>query len=481
MELTIAQVPRRVVITEGLDRRLSGVGWKREGWCCESVEKRLRVDLNGTTALVHSLTAAAAATPPHTITAAASLPCTSLGYSARIAGVVSVMKRRCLQLLSARCCAGPRRHCVQLTASSLVRGPRCALPTTSTDTHSAFFTTAGYTPSAPHTKDVSTPTPPHSAHPSSPLTRLPPVPPATIPTATAAAEAAADCFYTLGLDINTQSIGYVLLSPSLHTVHCGVISLSHLPSSSSPAARLRHVTEQLRAVLAVLPPQARLHTAVESYLLSFSGRRFQTRHLFQLAAFNSLVQCQLWHLTGEGQWPAVVNVNSARSRFGLRGEVTEGKGGRKVSDVKSVVWRWVDERLRRERDSAAEGVDGTASAAGTVEMEWRRKRDGSVHATMYDISDAYLIALTAAIDRHQQHMSEPAAAAETVASVRDSDGGASENVNDGMFDREVSTRKKPRVRKVSQARSIASSSSSSTSNGSTETQKGRRRRIVASE
>ena len=199
-------------------------------------------------------------------------------------------------------------------------------------------------------------------------------------------------------------------------------------------------------MLASLPSEARVHTAVESYLLSFSGRCFQTRHLFQLAAFNSQVQCLLWQATGRGEWPAVVNVNTARSRFGLKGEVTDGKAGRRVSDVKGVVWRWVDERLRREKDdaAAAEAVGGV----GATDVEWRRKRDGGVHATMYDISDAYLIALTAAMDRTQQQSTH------TAVGERDSAGKESVGEVETADDSEVSVETKLRRRKVRKVQPI---------------------------
>ena len=301
---------------------------------------------------------------------------------------------------------------------------------------------------------MSTPLHPLPLQPTPPPTHLSQPPPTTTVQSSAVDVTTAAQFYTLGLDINTQSIGYFLLTPSLHTLRHGLITLSHLPPSSTPATRLTHITEQLTVLLSALPPAAQLHTAVESYLLSFTAQRFQTRSLFQLASFNSLVQCQLWQLTGRGEWPAVVNVRSARSRFGLKGEVREGKAGRRVSDVKGVVWRWVDERLRRE------------SSGGAAEVEWRRKRDGSVHDTMYDISDAYLIALTAAIERQQQQQTE------ANGSVVEEEG----------LDRAVSA-SKVRVRKARST--VVNSSSNSTGSGvgdeSRQTQKSRRRRIVASE
>ena len=382
------------------------------------------------------------------------------------------MKRRYLSLLTPACFASRRGCPAQLAAFSR---RQCA----SSISHTSFrnLHTAAAPDALPLSRNVAEPLCPRPLHPSSPPTHpnqsctdtLLPVPTNAAP---------ADQWYTLGLDINTQSIGYVLLSPFLHTVRRGLISLSHLPTSSTPAARLRLVTEQLSAIVASLPPHAQLHTAVESYLLSFSAARFQTRNLFQLAAFNNLVQCQLWHLTGQRDWPAVVNVNRARSRFGLKGEVKEGKGGRRVSDVKGVVWRWVDERLKRERDSAAAAAAGSeaVSGAGEAELEWRRKRDGSVHATMYDISDAYLIALTAAMDRQQQQ--------NTVTVVDDATARGSGNgeTDDTVHEEtdNVSVSKKGRVRKVRQARTVVVTSTG-LSDISVPATKGRRRRIAAGE
>ena len=378
------------------------------------------------------------------------------------------MKRHYRALLSPACSAVRRCFSVQLTA---LPRTQCTRRLSHRAVHTKACHTATSSTAASESADASASLSPLPSHPPSPPNRLSEPPSTTVLPSPTNLAAPADQFYTLGLDINTQTIGYVLLSPSLQTVRRGLITLSHLPPTSTPAARLNHVTEQLSAVLASLPPQALLHTAVESYLLSFTARRFQTRQLFQLAAFNSLVQCQLWHLTGRQQWPAVVNVNSARSRFGLKGEVAEDSKGRRVSDVKGVVWRWVDERLRRERDSAA--VEGSASEApGSTELEWRRKRDGSVHATMYDISDAYLIALTAALDRKQQPSAEAATATEQGRGHEEA-----ESVEEDLTSKQAVTGKKPRVHKLRQASTVANTDI--TSNNQTRTK--RRRHIVASE
>lgn len=357
------------------------------------------------------------------------------------------MKRRCLSLLSSSGCHAVRRcQPAQLAAFPQPQHPSATLHPAFSYVHTSASVSSDVSALA---IDITPPLLPLPFHPpSSAPTR------AFVPDHSSADAAAGEEFYTLGLDINTQSIGYVLLTPSLHTLRTGLITLSHLPPTSSPATRLHHVTQHLTSLLPLLPPQAQLHTAVESYLLSFSGRGFQTRHLFQLAAFNSQVQCQLWHLTGQRRWPAIVSVNSARSRFGLKGDVKDGKAGRRVSDVKAVVWRWVDERLRRE---------------GAAEVEWRRKRDGSIHATMYDISDAYLVALTAAMDRRQQHS--------TGVSVEE--GSIAEEV---VADSEVRASRKSRVRKVCAAPTVDNSISGSGSivQSSSLKPKTRRRRTAAS-
>ena len=204
-------------------------------------------------------------------------------------------------------------------------------------------------------------------------------------------------FYTLGLDINTQTIGYVLLSPSLHVLASGLISP---PPLSPPPLRLSYVTSHLSPLLSShLPPHSPLLPATESYLRSFQHSRFHLSSLFTLAEWNTLVCYAVWQMVG--QWPERLHVNKARGMWGLKkGGLVEGDGGGVRKDVKRVVWEWVEERVRREREEGrGEGI------------EWVRKANGDVHASQFDISDAYVIALAAATQRLQQRAEAPATTA----------------------------------------------------------------------
>ena len=195
-------------------------------------------------------------------------------------------------------------------------------------------------------------------------------------------------FYTLGLDVNTQTIGYVLLSPSLHVLTSGLISPPpHLP----PPLRLSHFRSLLTPLL-TLPSTLPILPATESYLRSFQASRFHLASLFTLAEWNTLVCYAVWEMTGV--WPERLHVNKARGMWGLKKGVDErGEGGEgKGKDVKRVVWEWVEERVRKEREEG--------KGAG---IEWVRKANGDVHSSQFDISDAYIIALSAATQRlHSQ-------------------------------------------------------------------------------
>ena len=187
-------------------------------------------------------------------------------------------------------------------------------------------------------------------------------------------------FYTIALDINTQSVGYVLLSPSLHLLASGLIQP---PPALSPPLRLAHLRSVLRPLLSTLPPSTAVLPATESYLRSFQAARFHLSSLFTLAEWNTLCCYALYELTG--QWPQRIHPNAARGMWGLKKAPGEG-----AKDVKRVAWEWVDARLRAERDDGAEAKSA---------IVWRRKGNGDVHPTQFDISDAYLVALTAATQR----------------------------------------------------------------------------------
>ena len=209
---------------------------------------------------------------------------------------------------------------------------------------------------------------------------------------------ASSAFYTLALDINTQNIGYALLSPSLQLLQAGVITVSR---ESSVPERLSQVRSALQSVLACLPSPLPLpvYPAVEDYMRSFSPSRFHLRSLFSLAEWNSLV-CHLLY-SATGRWPLRLHPTAARSQFGLKRRSAAGG----VSDVKQVVWEWVDARL----------------SAEAAKLQWRRKRSGALHASQYDISDAYVIAITAAAQFTQSRGSDQQTESESAQQAADTE------------------------------------------------------------
>ncbi|KDO19969.1 hypothetical protein SPRG_13074 [Saprolegnia parasitica CBS 223.65] len=176
--------------------------------------------------------------------------------------------------------------------------------------------------------------------------------------------ATAKPFRVLGLDINTNTTGYVVLNERGRLADAGHVSTKHLSSESqildigvdiaSTLQRLHSTSETLPWVV-----------GIEDFLKTYAGGRFHTKGLFQLAQLNGLVSYSCY--TTFGARPQHVHPTTARALF----------------------------RLAKPKDTNKQRKDAIKHIVldFALAMEPALVRPEAPASFKYDVADAYVIAL----------------------------------------------------------------------------------------
>ncbi|GLD91518.1 hypothetical protein PINS_up000051 [Pythium insidiosum] len=182
----------------------------------------------------------------------------------------------------------------------------------------------------------------------------------------------------LGLDINTNSTGYSVLSADGRVVTWGHIATTQFKSADvldiahaikSALADVQH-HEQTEAALS--STQLSWRVGIEDFMRMYSFGRFHNKGIFQLAQLNGVVSYTCWQQFGSR--PVHTHPTAAR---GLLGVAATGKAS--AGKVKDHVMALV---LRRERDGAALWPSFTC----------HRKSNGVFRDAAFDIADSFVIA-----------------------------------------------------------------------------------------
>ncbi|KAH9097357.1 hypothetical protein LEN26_017083 [Aphanomyces euteiches] len=141
---------------------------------------------------------------------------------------------------------------------------------------------------------------------------------------------------TLGLDINTNSTGYVVLSQTGQVDTFGHISTKHLQSDGQILDIGVAIADRLIQVKQEGGSNVSWEVGIEDFLRTFARGQFHTKGLFQLAQLNGLVSyCAL---TSFGAKPLHVHPTSARNFFSLKTPAATTNGtARKKDAIKHVV------------------------------------------------------------------------------------------------------------------------------------------------
>ena len=174
--------------------------------------------------------------------------------------------------------------------------------------------------------------------------------------------------YTLGLDISTSNVGFVVLDKSLSLIYADALNLSTDKTLTQKADKVQQKILEISKKFSVS------QVAIEQNLQAFRPGFSSAKTLFTLARFNGVVTYLLSKTLGLEV--SEINVNHARKVVGLK---INRKSDKKT---KEQVWDWVSSR----------DLAGFKWPYKTIS---RGQRKGRVILAeqAYDIADAYVIAV----------------------------------------------------------------------------------------
>jgi hypothetical protein len=175
----------------------------------------------------------------------------------------------------------------------------------------------------------------------------------------------------LGLDINTNSTGYVVLDEHGRMTTHGHVCTKHLASGAEILAIGATIVTQLKLELLSTDIHSSHHRwviGIEDFLKTFARGKFHTKGLFQLAQLNGVVSYGCWTAFGSKPWH--VHPTSARSFFHL--QVPRNGNGTKQQKRKDAIKQIVLEHA--------------------VQCEPIMMADIEVTAAAFDVADAYVVA-----------------------------------------------------------------------------------------
>ncbi|TDH65244.1 hypothetical protein CCR75_008869 [Bremia lactucae] len=185
----------------------------------------------------------------------------------------------------------------------------------------------------------------------------------------------------LGLDINTNSTGFAIVTERGRVCRWG-----HIPTDHFASADVMQIGEAIDNFLATV------HTAelqkepvqwtigIEAFMRMFLSGRFNNAGIFQLAQLNGIVSYACWKRFGV--LPLHTHPSAARSFFGLRKRMKKSKN----DSIKNVVMTFLEQQEPELTLAAGRGSDTTALPT------FQRLRTGALADSAFDIADAYVIA-----------------------------------------------------------------------------------------
>lgn len=168
----------------------------------------------------------------------------------------------------------------------------------------------------------------------------------------------------IGLDVSTSCTGICILNEYKLTVYLAAIDLSKCTSFIDKCSKLQQSLFDLKEQFNVS------QIFIEQDLQSFRPGLSSAHTLNTLSRFNgaaSLMCFQVFNVR-----PILLNVTNARAAVGIKINYKD-----KSKKTKEKVWDWVSSQ---------------------VQMDWPRKKTGSLKPSAFDMSDSYVIALAGILD-----------------------------------------------------------------------------------
>ncbi|CEG45094.1 uncharacterized protein PHALS_01418 [Plasmopara halstedii] len=192
-------------------------------------------------------------------------------------------------------------------------------------------------------------------------------------------------FRVLGIDINTNSTGFVVVTERGRVCRWGYIPTDHFASSNVMAigGAIDDFLAKVQAAELELQQQenARWIVGIEAFMRMFRSGRYHNAGIFQLAQLNGIVSFACWKRFGS--LPLHTHPSAARSFHGLCTSSVNSKSG----SIKHQVMTFLKQQEPELTQAAS-----CDSKSSCVFPTFQRNRNGSLADSAFDIADAYVMA-----------------------------------------------------------------------------------------
>lgn len=168
----------------------------------------------------------------------------------------------------------------------------------------------------------------------------------------------------MGLDVSTSCTGICILDKDKLLVYLIALDLSKCTSFIDKCSKLQQTFHDLNSQFNVS------QIFIEQDLQSFRPGLSSAHTLNTLSRFNGAVSLMCFQEFNVR--PVLLNVTNARSAVGIKINYKD-----KSKKTKEKVWDWV---------------------ASQIQIDWPKKKTGSLRSSAFDMSDAYVIALAGILD-----------------------------------------------------------------------------------
>lgn len=196
----------------------------------------------------------------------------------------------------------------------------------------------------------------------------------------------------LGLDINTNSTGFAVITEHGRLCQWGHVSTAHIPSSD-----ILGIAHAIDTALGDVHSrvvketgggdveQLSWHVGIEDFMRMYRFGRFHNKGIFQLAQLNGIVSYTCWQRFGGNVTPTHTHPSAARAFLGIAASKKKA-GAKGESDIKEQVMAFV----QQQEPQLFAGTEN--SDRSPIASLFDRTRNGNFSEAAFDVADAYVIA-----------------------------------------------------------------------------------------
>lgn len=200
----------------------------------------------------------------------------------------------------------------------------------------------------------------------------------------------------LGLDINTNSTGFAVLTEHGRLCQWGHVSTAHIQSSD--ILGIAHAIDTalegvhnsvVKKAGGGIEQQLSWHVGIEDFMRMYRFGRFHNKGIFQLAQLNGIVSYTCWQrfsAHGVSAAPTHTHPSAARAFLGIAASKMKKTGTKGDSDIKEQVMAFMQQQ---EPQLFVDSGHNSNSSTGSL---FDKTRNGSFSEAAFDVADAYVIA-----------------------------------------------------------------------------------------